>query len=111
MIDIKNIRGVYLYTSNVDMRFGIFAIQRILSLSFTPIEIIDSLFIFVSRDRKTIKIYYENEYGNWLFINKMKYYKFQVKDLNNATQISLNDVDKLLKGVELTSKIVKQKIV
>jgi len=111
MIDIKNIKDVYLYTSNVDMRFGIFAIQRVLSLSFTPIEIIDSMFIFVSRDRKTIKIYYENEYGNWLFINKMKYYKFQVKDLNDATQISLNDVDKLLKGVELSSEIIKQKII
>lgn len=111
MIDIKNIKDVYLYTSNVDMRFGIFAIQRVLSLSFSPIEILDSLFIFVSRDRKTIKIYYENEYGNWLFINKMKYYKFQVKDLNNATQISINDVDKLLKGVELTSEIIKQKTI
>ena len=73
MIDLNKVKNCYLYTSKVDMRFGIFAVQKRLALSFTPIEILGSIFIFVSRDRKQVKIYYEDEYGSWLFINKMKF--------------------------------------
>ena len=50
MIDLNKVKNCYLYTSKVDMRFGIFAIQKRLALSFTPIEILGSIFIFVSRD-------------------------------------------------------------
>ena len=55
MIDLNKVKNCYLYTNKVDMRFGIFAIQRRLALSFTPIEILGSIFIFVSRDKKQVK--------------------------------------------------------
>lgn len=90
------------------MRFGIFAIQKRLALSFTPIEILGSIFIFVSRDRKQVKIYYEDKYGSWLFINKMKYYKVQIEAMIEAKEISKDDLNYLLKGVELKSKIEHQ---
>lgn len=108
MIDLNKVKNCYLYTSKVDMRFGIFAIQRRLALSFTPIEILGSIFIFVSRDRKQVKIYYEDEYGSWLFINKMKYYKVQIEAMIEAKEISKDDLNCLLKGVELKSKIERQ---
>ena len=52
MIDLNKVKNLYLYTNKVDMRFGIYAIQKRLALSFTPIQIIGSVFIFVSRDKK-----------------------------------------------------------
>lgn len=108
MIDVENIKNFYLYTSNVDMRFGIYAIQKILSITFTPIQILDTAFIFVGRDSKTVKIYYENEYGCWLFINKLKYYKFQVNKALDGQQITSEDLNYLLKGLELKSETIKK---
>lgn len=108
MIDLNKVKNCYLYTSKVDMRFGIFAIQKRLALSFTPIEILGSIFIFVSRDRKQVKIYYEDEYGSWLFINKMKHYKVQIEAMIEAKEISKDDLNYLLKGVELKFKIEHQ---
>ena len=108
MIDLNKVKNLYLYTNKVDMRFGINAIQKRLALSFTPIEILGSIFIFVSRDKKQVKIYYEDEYGSWLFINKMKYYKIQIEEMIDAQKISKQDLKYLLKGVELKSKIEHQ---
>lgn len=108
MIDLNKVKNLYLYTSKVDMRFGIYAIQKRLALSFTPIQIIGSVFIFVSRDKKQIKIYYEDEYGSRLYINKMKYYKVQIESMIEAQKISKEDLNYLLKGVELKSKIEHQ---
>ncbi|MCC9261222.1 MAG: IS66 family insertion sequence element accessory protein TnpB [Methanobrevibacter woesei] len=108
MIDLSKVKNLYLYTSKVDMRFGIYAIQKRLALSFTPVEILGSIFIFISRDRKQVKIYYEDEYGSWLFINKMKYYKVQIESMLEAKEISKQDLIYLLKGVELKSRIEHQ---
>lgn len=108
MIDLETVKNFYLYTNKVDMRFGIPAIQKRLALSFSPIQILDSLFIFVSRDKKSVKIYYENEHGCWLFINKLKYYKIQIENSIEKMEISEKDLKYLLKGVEMESQISKK---
>jgi len=64
MIDLSEVKNIYLYTSKVDMRMGISKIEAILSLSFTLIEMLNACYIFVSNNRRQIKIYYENELGN-----------------------------------------------
>lgn len=68
MIDIKKVKNLFLYTDEVDMRMGINKIESVLALSFSPLEILHSAFIFVSKNRKQVKIYYEDEYGKWLLI-------------------------------------------
>ena len=108
MIDFSNINNIYLYSKETDMRMGINTIQKLLCLSFSPIEILDSMFIFVSRDRKTVKIYCENDKGTWLMINKIKYFKFQVDRLNDGITLTREDVKCLLSGVELRSQRLKE---
>lgn len=104
MIDIDNVNNYYLYTNDIDMRMGMYKIQCLLALTFSPIEIINSVFIFVSKNRKTIKIYYENEYGNWLLINKLKYFKFQIgNNINNLT-ITQKNLNLLLTGAKIKAK-------
>ena len=108
MLDLKETRNIYLYTNKVDMRMGIYKIEILLSLTFSPIEIYKSVFIFVSKNRKLIKIYYENEYGKWLFINKLAYSKVQMPNFDKITSISKEDLSLLLKGVTLISTKIKE---
>src|SRR5690606_24014156 len=98
MIDLNEVNNIYLYTSKVDMRMGISKIEAMLSLSFSPIEILYSCFIFVSANRRQIKIYYENEFGKWLLINKLSFTKFMVPTLENVKTITKRDLGLLLKG-------------
>lgn len=99
MIDLSKIKNIHLYSKPIDMRFGINKIEMLLSLTFSPIEIIYSLFIFVSKSRKQLKIYYEDEYGKWLFINKLSYTTYIIPDFENSRTISKTDLNLLLKGV------------
>ncbi len=99
MIDLSKIKNIHLYSKLVDMRFGINKIEMLLSLTFSPIEIIYSLFIFVSKSRKQLKIYYEDEYGKWLFINKLSYTTYMIPEFENSITISKTDLSLLLKGV------------
>lgn len=108
MIDLEAIREIYLFPNNIDMRMGINKIRTILSLTFSPIEILDCLFIFVSKSKRYIKIYYENDYGNWLFINKLKYFKVQIPSLEDSTTITKRDIELLLTGCEMRESVKKE---
>lgn len=108
MIDINNVKNYYLYTNAIDMRMGIMKIQNLLALTFSPIEILNSVFIFVSKSRKIVKIYYENDYGNWLLINKVKYFKFQISNSENENvTITKEDLNLLLTGAKIKEEIEK----
>ncbi len=108
MIDINKVKNLFLYTNEVDMRMGINKIEIILALSFSPFEILHSAFIFVSKSRKQVKIYYEDEYGKWLLINKLSYTKFMVPDFKDGMLITKEDLSYLLKGVALLDERRKQ---
>lgn len=108
MIEFNEIKEIYAYSKDIDMRIGMNKIKSLLSMTFKPGEIINSLFIFVSRNRRCIKVYYEDLKGSWLLINKMQYYKFQVENLKEGEKISKEDLDCLLSGVEMMSKREKK---
>lgn len=104
MIDLNKVKNIYLYSNEVDMRMGITKIEAILSVSFSPIEILFSAFLFVSKSRKQIRIYYEDEYGKWLLINKLSYSKFMVPDYKKEMVINKSDLKLLLKGVAMVEE-------
>ena len=66
MIKFDTINEIHLYTGPTSMKMGILKIQQLVSFNFSPAQMINSVFIFCSKDKKTVKIYYENEYGFWL---------------------------------------------
>lgn len=104
MIEFNEIKEIYAYCKDIDMRIGMNKIKSLLSMTFKPGEMINNLFIFVSRNRRCIKVYYEDLRGSWLLTNKIQYYKFQVEGLKEGEKISREDLECLLSGVEMKSK-------
>ena len=52
-------KRIYLYSHQIDMRMGMQKIQVLLSQNFSPSELQDSIFVFISRSRKIAKVYVE----------------------------------------------------
>jgi len=101
MIDYKEVRKIYFYGQTIDMRAGMHKLQILLGCNFSPIAMMNTLFVFCSRDRKTIKIYYENEYGSWLMINKLDYLKYQWPELQAGKGYRAEDLKAILKGLRV----------
>lgn len=101
MIDLGRVKDIHLYTKAVDMRMGMNKIEMLLSLSFSPLEILHSVFIFISKSKRQLKIYYEDEYGKWLLINKLSYTMYVIPDLEKRLTLSKADLEHLLKGVAM----------
>lgn len=99
------INQIHIYSGPTSMRMGIYKIQTLVALNFSPAEIINSIFIFCSKDKKHIKIYYENEYGYWLMQNKLNFCKFKWPEIeNNIVKIDKRQLDWLLKGLDIIEK-------
>lgn len=84
------------------MQFGIKKAQVLVYLNFSQIEVSKSVFIFVSKSRKQIKIYYEDDYGYWLLQNKLAFKKFKLPDEEiKSLEIKPKELEMFLKGLEV----------
>ena len=101
MIDYREVKRIYFYGQTIDMRAGMHKLQILLGCNFSPIAMMNTLFVFCAKDRKTIKIYYENEYGTWLLINKMSYLKYQWPELEQGKGYRVADMKAILKGLKV----------
>ena len=71
------------------------------AFNFSPAEIINSVFIFCSKSKKTIKIYYENEYGFQLLQNRLTAGNFKWPEIGEQVNIDRRQLDWLLKGLDV----------
>lgn len=102
MITFKENKKIYLYSENIDMRMGMKKIQILVASNFSKMEIRHSVFVFCSNNGKTIKMYYEDDYGSWLLQNKLFEGKFKwPKGLCIGTKISKEQLNGLCKGLEV----------
>ena len=102
MITFKENKKIYLYSENIDMRMGMKKIQILVASNFSKMEIRHSVFVFCSNNGKTIKMYYEDDYGSWLLQNKLFEGKFKwPKGLHIGTKISKEQLNGLCKGLEV----------
>ena len=110
MINFKESKNIYLYSENIDMRMGLNKIQLLVASNFSKIMIRHSVFVFCAKNGKTIKIYYEDDYGSWLLQNRLFEGKFKwPKGLDIGTKISKEQLNGLCKGLEvIESKIKKE---
>ncbi|BCR35320.1 IS66 family insertion sequence element accessory protein TnpB [Mariniplasma anaerobium] len=108
MIDYRNIKKIYFYSKDMDMRVGMHKLQILLSCNFRPIEMMYTLFVFCSKNRKTIKIYYEDEYGTWLLINKINFTKFKWPKDSKEIGYQASDLKALLKGLKVIDEKNKE---
>ncbi len=109
MIRFNESKNVYLYSENIDMRMGINKIQILIACNFSSIEIRHSVFVFCSNNGKTIKMYYEDDYGIWLLQNRLHEGKYKwPKGLEIGSKISKAQLEGLCKGLEvIESKKIK----
>jgi len=105
MIDYKEVQKIYFYGQTIDMRAGMQKLQIILCCNFSPIAMMNTLFVFCAKDRKTIKIYFENEYGTWLLINKLNFTKYKWPELEQGKGYRVADLKAILKGL----KVIEEK--
>ena len=109
MISFKESKNIYLYSENIDMRMGMNKIQIIVGSNFSKMEIRHSVFIFCSNNGKTIKMYYEDDYGSWLLQNRLFEGKFKwPKTLDEIKMISKKQLEWLLEGLEIEQKYYLQ---
>lgn len=102
MIAFKESKNIYLYSENIDMRMGMNKIQILVAANFSKIEIRHSVFVFCSNNGKTIKMYYEDDYGSWLLQNRLFEGKYKwPKGLEIGTKISKEQLNGLCKGLEV----------
>lgn len=101
MIRFDTINKIFLYSGPTSMRLGIYKIQQKVAFNFSPAEIFNSVFIFCSKSKKTIKIYYENEYGFWLLQNRLTAGNFKWPEIGEQVNIDRRQLDWLLKGLDV----------
>jgi len=108
MIDYREVKKIYFYGQAIDMRAGMHKLQILLCCNFSAIAMMNTLFVFCAKDRKTIKIYYENEYGSWLLINKLSYLKYQWPVLEAGKGYRIEDMKAILKGLKVLEERNKE---
>lgn len=101
MIRFDSINQIHLYSGATSMKMGIMKIQQLVAFNFSPAEIINSVFIFCGKNKKTVKIYYENEYGFWLLQNKITTGNFKWPEIGEKIKIDKRQLDWLLKGLDV----------
>ena len=97
-------KSIYLYSHQIDMRMGMEKIQVLLSQNFSPSELQDSIFVFISRSRKIAKVYVEDEVGRWLMIRKLNYPSFKIPRAEEDGKLTSLDVRYLMDGAEIVSE-------
>ena len=79
-------------------------IQVLLSQNFSPSELQDSIFVFISKSRKIAKVYVEDEFGCWLMIRKLNYTSFKILRAEEDGKLTSLDVRYLMDGAEIVSE-------
>jgi hypothetical protein len=108
MIDYRDVRQIYFYGAAIDMRAGMQKLQLLLCCNFSPVAMMNTLFVFCSKDRKTVKIYYENEYGSWLLINKLSFTKYKWPALEGGKGYRVEDLKAILRGLKVMEEKNKE---
>ena len=85
---------------------GINAFQIKVYAFFDENEIKDNLFIFINKNRKQIKLFYQTSKGTYLTIYRLNKGKFSFPDTNSEGRLDRRELIWLLEGL---TKISRQK--
>ena len=90
MIRFDRVNRIHLYSGPTSMKMGIRKIQQAIAFSFSPAEMLNSVFVFCSKSRKCVKAYYEDEYGFWLLQNRITAGDFKWPDAGGDGRITVD---------------------
>ena len=110
MVRFSESKNIYIYSNTVDMRMGLNKIQVLVALNFSKIDRAHSVFIFCSKRRDTIKMYYEDDYGSWLLQERLFDTRFKWPEgLESGRSISKQELNGLCKGLQVIESAPKKK--
>lgn len=106
---------VYLSLRSTDMRCGCDRLSRAVEEHFSRNSLDGALYVFLSRDRKKVKILQWEKDGYWLHYKRLETSTFQVKRRADGTEeLTGVDLEALLSGTNLSriklSKKVKEQL-
>lgn len=105
MIDLNTVNKIYLFTGNTDFRYGIYGLSKIVLSQFNKEDIKHNLYLFCSKSRKCIKILEFENNGVWMYYKKLDVGKFIYPQTGLMGEISRNDLEVLLNGLDFVYKI------
>ena len=102
MLELKESARVYLSLCATDMRRGCDSLSRAVEEYFGRNSLDGALYVFVSRDRKKVKILHWERDGYWLYYKRLETSTFRVRVNGDGTEeLSGVDLARLLQGVDL----------
>ena len=110
MVDLENIKGIYLYPEPVSYRMGIPALSNLILSLYEESEIIDCLFIFFGKDKSQIKIIEINDDGIWLYNKKLKEGTFIFPRVDDNITIDKKQLLAILKTIKIRHKKDKKNL-
>lgn len=104
MIDYSLFKKIY-YSGDTNLfRGGIPSFQIKVRAFFEESEIEKTLFIFIGKSLKQIKLYYETASGCWLATYKMRKGKFIAPNGIDTVKINIQQLKWIIEGFNFTTK-------
>lgn len=104
MIDLSDIKHIYIYPGKTDMRLGIFGLRKLLLEENQNIEE-DALFLFCGVSRNTIKVVHCTNNSIWLYQNKLVKGKFLWPERGDKSQITKEQLKLIFLGISFVKSI------
>lgn len=100
----------HMYMAPVDMRKSFHGLQGIINDAFGPYLSSEEVFVFVGKNKKTMKIFHREGNGVTLYIRRLATGCFQIPDWDNdgkSCTLNYNDFVLLALGENFTSKHIE----
>ena len=111
MLELTVTTRVYLSLAAIDMRRGCDSLSQAVEEQFGRNSLDGALYVFLSRDRKKVKILHWDRDGYWLCYKRLETGTFQVRrDADGREEITGVDLRALLSGIDLKRIKLSKKV-
>lgn len=100
MVDLTEIKEIYLYPSPIDFRKGMGSLTNIILTEFKEADIIDCLFVFFGNDKRQIKMIEVNDDGTWLYQKKLREGNFIFPTIDDCIKIDRRQLITILSTIK-----------
>ena len=102
MLRLEEAPVVYLFTRPMDMRCGFDRLAEYVKEQAGKNPLAGGLFVFLSRERRRVKILFFDRDGYWLLYKRLEAGAFRVEKRDGYEELTGVDLKLLLEGVELS---------
>lgn len=111
MLELSSSTRVYLSLAATDMRRGADSLSQLVAEHFSHNSLDGSLYVFISRDRKKVKILHWDGDGYWLHYKRLETSTFRIATRDDGKEeLTGVDLKRLLQGIDLRRIILARKV-